>query len=72
MTATSPPPTSAGQPSADDPRIVLDRDVGAFEPIPPYPPQTEREAEFYSLGDGEMFINLGPQHPSTHGVLRSC
>ena len=30
----------------------------------------EREAEFYALRDGEMFINLGPQHPSTHGVLR--
>src|SRR4029077_15783145 len=32
--------------------------------------RTEREAEFYTLGDGEMFLNLGPQHPSTHGVLR--
>ena len=41
-----------------------------FEPVPPYPPRTEREAEFYTLGDGEMFINMGPQHPSTHGVLR--
>ena len=39
-------------------------------PVPPYPPRTEREAEFYNLGDGEMLINLGPQHPSTHGVLR--
>ena len=41
-----------------------------FEPVPPYPPRTEREAEFYTLGDGEMFLNMGPQHPSTHGVLR--
>ena len=48
----------------------LDEGVGVFEPIPPYPPRTEREAEFYTLGDGEMFINMGPQHPSTHGVLR--
>jgi len=64
MTAT------AGRPSADDPRVMLDQDVGVFEPVPPYPPRTEREAEFYTLGDGEMFINLGPQHPSTHGVLR--
>jgi len=55
---------------SDDPRIELDRDLGVFEPVPPYPPRTEREAEFYTLGDGEMFINMGPQHPSTHGVLR--
>ena len=56
--------------SADDPRVTLDRELGVFEPVPPYPPRTEREAEFYTLGDGEMFINVGPQHPSTHGVLR--
>jgi NADH-quinone oxidoreductase subunit D len=49
---------------------MLEEDIGVFEPIPPYPPRTEREAEFYSLGEGEMFINMGPQHPSTHGVLR--
>ena len=55
---------------SDDPRVTLDRDLGVFEPVPPYPPRTEREAEFYTLGDGEMFINIGPQHPSTHGVLR--
>ena len=57
-------------PSADDPRVMLDEQIGVFEPVPPYPPRTEREAEFYTLGDGEMFINIGPQHPSTHGVLR--
>jgi NADH-quinone oxidoreductase subunit D len=56
--------------SADDPRVLLDEDIGVFEPVPPYPPRTEREAEFYTLGDGEMFLNMGPQHPSTHGVLR--
>src|ERR671920_763785 len=56
--------------SADDPRILLDDQIGQFESIPPYPPRTEREAEFYTLGDGQMFINFGPQHPSTHGVLR--
>ena len=61
---------SPATPSADDPRVLLDEQVGVFEPIPPYPPRTEREAEFYTLGDGEMFINMGPQHPSTHGVLR--
>jgi NADH-quinone oxidoreductase subunit D len=58
------------QQSEDDPRVTLEQDAGAFEPVPPYPPRTEREAEFYTLGEGEMFINMGPQHPSTHGVLR--
>jgi NADH-quinone oxidoreductase subunit D len=67
MTTTTPPHQHQ---SADDPRIMLDDEIGQFEAIPPYPPRTEREAEFYSLGDGEMFLNMGPQHPSTHGVLR--
>jgi len=62
--------TTAQRPSADDPRILLDQEAGVFEPVPPYPPRTEREAEFYTLGDGQMFLNMGPQHPSTHGVLR--
>ena len=62
--------TVVRHPSVDDPRVMLDEEVGVFEPVPPYPPRTEREAEFYSLGEGEMFINMGPQHPSTHGVLR--
>ncbi len=56
--------------SADDPRVMLDEQIGVFEPVPPYPPRTEREAEFYTLADGELFLNMGPQHPSTHGVLR--
>jgi NADH-quinone oxidoreductase subunit D len=38
--------------------------------IPDRPPQTEREREVYTLNEGEMLINLGPQHPSTHGVMR--
>jgi len=58
------------QASADDPRVMLDEQIGVFEPVPPYPPRTEREAEFYTLADGELFLNMGPQHPSTHGVLR--
>jgi NADH-quinone oxidoreductase subunit D len=67
MTATLPPGTHA---SADDPHVLLEDDYDSYEPIPPYPPRTEREAEFYTLGDGEMYLNMGPQHPSTHGVLR--
>ncbi|HEU0235583.1 MAG TPA: hypothetical protein VFR14_03970 [Candidatus Limnocylindrales bacterium] len=62
--------TESRHASADDPRVLLDEQVGVFEPVPPYPPRTEREAEFYTLRDGEMFINIGPHHPSTHGVLR--
>jgi hypothetical protein len=60
------------QQSEDDPRIMLDREITSelYEPIPPYPMRTEREAEFYTRGDGEMFINIGPHHPATHGVLR--
>jgi NADH-quinone oxidoreductase subunit D len=69
MTAAPPRGGYRDTPS-DDPRVQLDQDLGVFEPVPPYPPRTEREAEFYTLGDGEMFINMGPQHPSTHGVLR--
>jgi NADH-quinone oxidoreductase subunit D len=62
--------TTISHPSADDPRVILEEDIGTYEPVPPYPPRTEREAEFYTLGDGELFLNMGPQHPSTHGVLR--
>ncbi|MHB8958493.1 MAG: NADH-quinone oxidoreductase subunit D [Candidatus Limnocylindrales bacterium] len=67
---TAPAQPHYPHPSADDPRIMLDAQIGQYEQVPPYPPRTEREAEFYTLGDGEMFLNMGPQHPSTHGVLR--
>ena len=56
--------------SLDDPTIFVDTPATIYDAIPPYPPRTEREAEFYTLRDGEMLINIGPQHPSTHGVLR--
>ncbi|HET9614612.1 MAG TPA: NADPH-quinone oxidoreductase [Candidatus Limnocylindrales bacterium] len=70
MTAAPPRGHGHADPPSDDPRVQLEQDLGIFEPVPPYPPRTEREEEFYTLGDGEMFINMGPQHPSTHGVLR--
>jgi NADH-quinone oxidoreductase subunit D len=38
--------------------------------LPDRPPQTDRERELFSLEEGEMLVNMGPQHPSTHGVLR--
>ena len=56
--------------SLDDPNVFVEQPATIFDAVPPYPPRTEREAEFYNLRDGEMLINLGPQHPSTHGVLR--
>ncbi len=56
--------------SLDDPDVFVQTPATIYDAIPPYPPRTEREAEFYHLRDGEMLINLGPQHPSTHGVLR--
>jgi NADH-quinone oxidoreductase subunit D len=57
-------------PSLDDPRVFVDTSATIYDAIPPYPPRSEREAEFYTLRDGEMLVNIGPQHPSTHGVLR--
>jgi NADH-quinone oxidoreductase subunit D len=56
--------------SLDDPLLMVDTPATIYDAVPPYPPQTEREAEFYALREGEMLVNLGPQHPSTHGVLR--
>src|ERR687894_1137218 len=56
--------------SLDDPTIVVETPATIYDAVPPYPPRTEREAEFYDVRDGEMLINMGPQHPSTHGVLR--
>ncbi len=38
--------------------------------IPDRPPQTERERDLFTVEEGEMLVNLGPQHPSTHGVMR--
>jgi NADH-quinone oxidoreductase subunit D len=70
MTPPISPYDIPAHPSADDPRVMLDEQIGVFESIPPYPPRTEREAEFYTPGEGEMFLNMGPHHPATHGVLR--
>ena len=51
---------------------TLPGEYAGFEQVglPDRPPQTERERELFSLEEGEMLVNLGPQHPSTHGVMR--
>jgi NADH-quinone oxidoreductase subunit D len=38
--------------------------------LPDRPPETERERQLFTLEEGEMLVNMGPQHPSTHGVMR--
>jgi NADH-quinone oxidoreductase subunit D len=38
--------------------------------LPERPPQTDRERDLFSVDEGEMLVNMGPQHPSTHGVMR--
>ncbi|HEV7809159.1 MAG TPA: hypothetical protein VGO64_01060, partial [Candidatus Limnocylindrales bacterium] len=81
---TAAPPRGEGNPSArdtlgrsappsDDPRVQLEEDAGIFEPVPPYPPRTEREAEFYTLGDGENVVDLDPVLGYLHrGVEKLC
>ena len=62
--------THRPHPSLDDPSISIE-DVLRESIVDTVPvARTEREAEFYTLGDGELLLNMGPQHPSTHGVLR--
>ena len=60
--------TPLTKPSLDDTRIAIPAASEWYEPEPTA--QTERQAEFLNLRDGEMFVNMGPQHQSTHGVLR--
>lgn len=61
--------TTPTRPSLDDPALTIPVEhAGIFEPIPV--PRTERQREFYDLKDGELLLNMGPHHPSTHGVLR--
>ncbi|MFN2484156.1 MAG: NADH-quinone oxidoreductase subunit D [Candidatus Limnocylindria bacterium] len=63
------------EPAAESAAAVRRRpafESAGFEQIglPDRPPQTERERDFFTLGEGEMLLNMGPQHPSTHGVMR--
>jgi NADH-quinone oxidoreductase subunit D len=60
--------SAAGLPRATPPA----GEYAGFESVglPDRPPQTAREIEVYTLREGEMLVNKGPQHPSTHGVMR--
>ncbi len=61
---------AARAPSLDDPNVLVETPAAIVDAVPPYAPRTEREAEFYALGQGQMLLNIGPHHPATHGVLR--
>jgi NADH-quinone oxidoreductase subunit D len=54
------------------PRRQTAGEYAGFEQIglPDRPPETERERQLFTLEEGEMLVNMGPQHPSTHGVMR--
>lgn len=63
---------SPAAPTGPAPRTGSRGEYAGFDQvgIPDRPPQTDREREVYSLDEGEMLVNMGPQHPSTHGVMR--
>jgi len=47
-----------------------DFDAEKWEPIPEIDVLPGTEIDQYNLGTDEVFLNVGPQHPSTHGVFR--
>ncbi len=55
--------------TATDPLDLL-RQEGAVLRLPEGVTVDARDLDFESAEDQTMIINLGPQHPSTHGVLR--
>ena len=52
-----------------DPLELL-REEGAVLRLPEGPPIATDDVAVEVAGDETMIINMGPQHPSTHGVLR--
>ncbi|HLX88017.1 MAG TPA: NADH-quinone oxidoreductase subunit D, partial [Acidimicrobiales bacterium] len=48
----------------------LRRELGSVLRLPESHPVAADQVDFERTGDDTMIINMGPQHPSTHGVLR--
>jgi NADH-quinone oxidoreductase subunit D len=62
MAAVLPPPGGPGLPGGDDPYAEGRRRLSV-------PPDLDA-VELTEIGEDTMELNMGPQHPSTHGVLR--
>ena len=76
--ATETPPRPAAEPrpapkgthrSEDDPNVLLQDDYDFYEPIPPYAPRTEREAEFY-LSRHRAHCRAATERENAHCALR--
>ena len=48
----------------------LGRELGSVLRLPESHPVAAGQVDLERTGDDTMIINMGPQHPSTHGVLR--
>ena len=62
MAAVLPPPGGPGLPPGDDPYAAAREALGV--------PAGLDSVELVQIGEDTMELNMGPQHPSTHGVLR--
>ncbi len=57
-------------PTADTSAMELLKEQGAVLRLPEGPQLDANDLSIESTDDQTMIINMGPQHPSTHGVLR--